>query len=214
MATAQEWFRRTSWGPADREDFHTRLRRVRPDNRAQYLRIQAGHLAEAGLHAPALELLDAFFEAYADSDEAATALGQQAASLLALGRLEEVLDAYAASVARMQANPRMKTDAWLDYVLLVAERGARDHYERAAEALATLGAQWPLWLPHDAFRRHAALALLLSDRGQPGADAEAKAALEAADRAHSGLGRHPSIGLVGPRYADLRKRLARIAAGR
>ena len=57
-----DWFRRTAWSDADREDFNARLKRSRGEgNKAQYLRIQAVYLAEAGHHHNAIELLDRLF---------------------------------------------------------------------------------------------------------------------------------------------------------
>ena len=56
-----EWFRRTTWTAADAADFAAHLKRSRSDfHKAQYLRIQAGHLHAVGvpeLTAVALGLL-------------------------------------------------------------------------------------------------------------------------------------------------------------
>lgn len=45
---ANEWYRCESWTRAEEEHFYLKLGRARRDGRAQYLRIQAFHLAECG----------------------------------------------------------------------------------------------------------------------------------------------------------------------
>jgi hypothetical protein len=53
-----EWFRRTTGTDADRKDFSARLKRRRGASRkAQYLRLQALHLAEARHHEGAIEIV-------------------------------------------------------------------------------------------------------------------------------------------------------------
>src|SRR5690349_9374034 len=82
-----EWFRRTTWSDADRVDFSARLKRSRgAGNKAQYLRIQAGHLADVGHHAAAIELLDQLLAEFPERVELAQAHAQKAKSLADLGQ--------------------------------------------------------------------------------------------------------------------------------
>ncbi len=81
-----EWFRRSTWTDHDRDEFNARLKRCRgAGSKAQYLRIQACHLAEAGLHANAIELLDCLIMELPERMELANAHLQKAKSLVVLG---------------------------------------------------------------------------------------------------------------------------------
>jgi tetratricopeptide (TPR) repeat protein len=212
MAAADDWFRRSSWTVLDRDAFRAKLARAKGDNRAQYLRIQAGCLADAGLPQPALELLEEVVTGYPDSLEVATALGQMGACRIALGDSPGALEAYAASVERMRGS-RMISDAWLDYGLCAAALAVSEHYERVLRAFEDMTPRWSLWLPHDSFRIHAARALIWRETGLAGAGDEARAALAAADQQTSGLAGRPKLGLVADRYPDVRSRLVAIVAG-
>src|SRR6516162_1213440 len=103
-----EWFRKTAWGAQEREDFYRRLKRARPDNQAQYMRIQAGHLAgNADTLSAALVLLDEMLEHHPDSLEVAIALDQKAECLEALGDVDGAIESYCRSIERMRSVPKM-----------------------------------------------------------------------------------------------------------
>ena len=55
---AGDWFRSGDWTDAARADFDIRLARARPSNRAQYLRIKALALMDAGIDADAESLFE------------------------------------------------------------------------------------------------------------------------------------------------------------
>lgn len=95
---SDDWFRRTSWTDDDRTDFSVRLQRARKFNRPQYLRIQAVHLAGAGNHVAALELLDRFLHLYDHGIDLAQAQLQRAESLLATGNEFDAINAFRASL--------------------------------------------------------------------------------------------------------------------
>jgi hypothetical protein len=44
----KEWFRKTTWGPADESEFEARLKRARAAKRPQYLYLQGQTLLETG----------------------------------------------------------------------------------------------------------------------------------------------------------------------
>jgi tetratricopeptide (TPR) repeat protein len=117
-----EWFRRSTWSDADREDFNARLKRSRGDgNKAQYLRIQAGHLADAGHHAVAIELLDRLFAEFPQRIELAQAHSQKAESLAQLGQTEAAVKEYRAALQTERDFPNVQTNAWLDFGWLIVE---------------------------------------------------------------------------------------------
>lgn len=88
-----DWFRRSSWTARDREEFDARLQRSRgPANKAQYLRIQALHLAEAGLHTAAIDLLDKLLREFPCRTELASAHQQRAESLAKLRQPDAAFD--------------------------------------------------------------------------------------------------------------------------
>ena len=83
-----DWFRRTTWSPDDEREFFARLGRSRgPERKAQYLRIQASHLATAAppLHGPALALLDRLLAEYPGDLMLAQVHAQPGASHAAFG---------------------------------------------------------------------------------------------------------------------------------
>src|SRR5438876_3316466 len=100
--TPIEWFRRTDWTPDVESDFFARLRRARPSNRAQYLRIQAVHLEEAGgadRLRGAIGLLDRLLSDYPDSVEIAAAHWTRGRCLEGIGDLDGAVAALRASLA-------------------------------------------------------------------------------------------------------------------
>jgi tetratricopeptide (TPR) repeat protein len=210
-----DWFRRTAWAAEDQRDFRARLARARAENRAQYLRIQAGTLAGHDRNnVPfALALLDELLETYPESLEVATALSQKAKCLYELGEVEAAADAYAASAQRMRDVPKMVTDGWLDFALMVAIERLHSRYDEVLAILDEFAADWPLMLASQHFRLHASRALIAAERGDGEAAGHAALALEAAEATDSGMPRRRSLGLVRG-YDDLRGRLESLSGAR
>jgi hypothetical protein len=103
-----DWFRRSSWTDRDQEEFNARLQRSRGEgNKAQYLRIQAFHLAEAGLDAAAIELIDRLITEFPQKTELASAHHQRAESLAKLGQADSAIAEYRATfqVERLSQRP-------------------------------------------------------------------------------------------------------------
>ena len=211
----EEWFRRSTWTAADREEFETRLGRARTSSRAQYLRIQAVHLEETGrddLLPPAIELLQRVVTAYPDSLDVALAHHLRGRCHERMGDLTMAIEAYRAAIQAEQRQPNVRTDAALDLTLLVADRRLTALFGEASEVLAAR-AEDALPFPNQRFKLHAARALLAEGHDPTAATHEARRALQAAEATHSGFRYHQGVGLVGELHADLRRRLEILAFG-
>lgn len=104
-----DWYRRTTWSSDDQRNFLDRLKRSRgPYNKAQYLRIQALHLQQSGLHRDALELLNVLNTEFADQASQAT-LGfkQKAECLWAIGDQAASFEAYVQALAAQRKYPNI-----------------------------------------------------------------------------------------------------------
>jgi tetratricopeptide (TPR) repeat protein len=209
-----EWFRRSTWSDADRTDFNARLKRCRSaSNRAQYLRIQALHLAEAGHHEGAIELLDRLLVDFPDSIDIAQAHTQKGDSLAKLGQTESAIEEYRAALRRERVFPNVRTNAWLSFGWLVVEKQLTGHYDEVSQFMESSHDESGLTFPASEYRYAAIQALLADARGDKILAREfAKAALAETAKDHSGLRYHPKVGLVGSEQVTFANRL-RILAG-
>lgn len=204
-----DWFRRSTWTPSDRDDFEARLRRARALSRAQYLRIQAVHLMDAGrddLVVPALELLERAIATDPNGLEVALAEHLRAGCYERTGDVLLAVEAYRKSIAAQGSRPSLQTDAVLDFAILIAERNLATLASEAANLLDSHPADQRLF-PVQRFKYHAARALLNHDRGGVTAAEDARRALDEANASHSGLRYHSGLGLVGPHHERLVARL-------
>ncbi len=194
----ESWYRKTTWSAQDRLDFFDRLRRSRPPNRAQYLKIQAHYLVAAGTGewtSAALELLDRALEESPDTIFQAEILVMRGQCLNRLGRLPEAESALRAALEQERLLPQVQAGAPVAFGTFVIERELRRLYE---EALAVLHAsQGRLLFPAAVYHYYAVEAILQGRLGsRQAARASALKALEAAGQTESGLPDHPGIGLV------------------
>lgn len=213
-----DWYRRTTWSADHRSDFFARLKRCRPsDSAAQYLRIQASHLADAGYHPDALQLLDQLIREHAVEPELAQAHLQRAQSLVALGRDDDAVEAFRASLNMERRLRNFGTVGWLEFAWFIACREKRQLFDEALAVLdefeATSNAVG-LMFPGGRFKYAGALALMAAACG----DAErahefARDALENAAATDSGLRHHSNFGVVGAVEPAVRARLEAIAGG-
>ena len=204
--TAQEWFRNGTWDAAIESHFFEKLRRAR--RKSQYLRIQASYLAKTN-PAVALSLLEKYFALGEDFDLAQAYLNQAEAHL-ALGDKRSAIACFHKALKREKEFPRLKTNAWEEYVLLVAIDREKSLYHHA---LAVLADHKPdaTSFPVNVFSWFAAFALIcdeLSDRAK--AKEAACKALEWSEAKHSGFRYHPQVGLVGAEYDSLKTKLQRL----
>ena len=202
-----DWFRNTTWNAETEARFEQKLRRAR--RKEQYLRIQASMLASTH-PLVALALLDRYFS-LPDKFDNAQGHVDRANALLALGRIDLAADSLLDALRREEEFPRLRTQAYLEFPVLVATTPLPDRFAAALEILDTHSAR-PMF-PVDRFLWNAARALILAARGsRSDAKLHAAAAEQAAAESHSGFRHHPSIGLVSERHDLIRKRLAAIAA--
>ncbi len=145
-----------------------------------------------------------------DRIDRAPAYVDKATAHLALGQTDQAIAAYEAALAVEASFPQVRTSAGSDLAMLIAVNRLADRYDQALEVSV-----WPpgqLELPALRFAYHAPRALIFADRGlKEDARQEAEAALAAADRQHSGLSRHPTVGLVANDERALKERLMQIA---
>jgi tetratricopeptide (TPR) repeat protein len=191
-----DWYRRTTWTERDQEEFFARLKRSRSSfHKAQYLRIQAHVLQQAGLNEQSLELL----RGYSDPHQAAMALSTRGDALFALGRIDDAIEAHRHAFEYERAHsPNYFGNSWLRFGETAIGEDRRERFQEVSAIFeCALKAGYRATFPYEQFTYFACQALILSARGEVAeARSMADRAVAAAQRSHSGFGRHPSIGLV------------------
>ena len=129
---AADWFRNKEWNAEIETRFFERLRRAR--DKAQRLRIQASYLAKPHPKA-ALALLDKYF-ALGDHWDWAQAFVDAATAYLSLGQTEEAIDSLKKALERERQCPKLQTQAWSKFALLVACQRLESHFEEALRVLS------------------------------------------------------------------------------
>lgn len=197
-----DWYRNITWDETIEAAFNRKLDRSRL--KEQYLRVQASTLAKTYPEV-SLKLLERYFEEPDDSYHAQAHV-DRATAFLALGRIDEAVEAYEAAIAREKKFPQLETQAHLELPFTIAVRQIRARYDRASEILDQYQAR--NLFPIDYFKWHAAKALIAADNEQPDEAARhAAEALQQAERVHSGFDSHPLAGLVKDRFDDLKETL-------
>lgn len=215
----RDWFRKATWSDLDAADFERRLARARERSRAQYVRIQAGHLARSPdlrLVRIARDLLTWCLADYPDNVlERGPALEKRASCRWRLGETNSAIDDYRAAFIAEDTTNTPKTNGWLKFGWTVVTERRTELYAEVDvlfEARARSG-RWSLIFPVDVFQFHVIRARIAEERGQlTTAATHARVALTASALERSGLRHHPSLGLVGPLAADLHQSLAALAA--
>ena len=196
-----EWFRSPAWDDEARADFDAHLNRARRSGRPQYRRIKATVLLathDPSKEAAARGLLE---HVIADPDaygfEKVTALCQLGTHYQDSGRLDEAERCLRDAMDRMAAGDSGGSE--LEPVRLaetLLERGSPDQLREANKLLDGLVQSPPLILS-SRFRMCVAgvrVSLAMGDRER--AAQWARSGLEAAEATHSGLAKHPKLGLV------------------
>ena len=211
-----DWVRNTTWTKQVRELFFERLSRCRGDSsKAQSIRIQAWHLAENGLHADAMSLLDLLISNFNEPTEMEIAHIQRARSLEALQRPVEALGALRSASAAHRRQPNSHSYSALGFADLVVRAGRVQDMPHALQGLDELDEEGSVMFPIHHYRLNGLRALLLSRLGNtPRASAFARSALEHAAQTSSGMSKHPNLGLVeeNDRHLSTIRRIATMPA--
>jgi len=197
-----DWYRNITWDDSIEAAFNRKLSRSKL--KEQYLRVQASTLAKTHPEV-SLKLLERYFE-MPDESYHAQAYVDRATACLALGRVDEAIEAYEAAIAREEKFPELATQAHLELPFTIAVGRVREQYDRALEALDKYSER--MLFPVDFFKWHAAKAIVAADQDQPDrASKQAAEALRQAERTFSGFESHPTSGLVKNRFNELKEAL-------
>ncbi|MEM6538573.1 MAG: hypothetical protein AAF668_12700 [Pseudomonadota bacterium] len=187
-----DWYRNEKWNPQIEEAFFAKLKRARKKD--QYLKVQAYHLKDTRPEI-ALRLLDEFFSLKEDFFLAG-AHSIAASALLALGRIDEAVEAYEAALRREEVFPNLKTNTCIELPFLIADRNLTSKFDRALEILATHQNDPVLAFPLARYMWHASKAVLLKRSNVELAREHAREALDAMGERESGFRYHQNLGLV------------------
>lgn len=206
----EEWFRRKTWTAEDTAEFQARLKRSRGEfKKAQYLRIQALHLAEAGNHGVALELLGQLLRDWPAESELASAHLQMAESYAAMGNDEAAIGSFRASLAAQEAYRGIRTNVALAFAWFIVMRRRDVLYDEVGPLLIKYEKDVGLMFPVQRFKCAVIRALLAWEWGyRDEAKRFADEAQRAADEGHSRLRYHAKLGLVDSIPAEVAQRLA------
>ena len=205
--SSEDWYRNTEWNVAIEAAFEAKLRRAR--RKEQYLRIQACVLASVRPDI-ALALLDRYFQ-LPDKFDNAQAHVDRANAYLAQGKLPEAMLSLEDALNREAEYPHSLTQAYLDLPYLIAVNGVAEQYARAKELLVAQRKR--LMFPVDTFKWNVASALIAKARNEyDSSRLFARAALEAAGADRSDFRYHPSVGLVGESYGEVRGQMRKLCA--
>ena len=206
-----DWFRNTSWSEEDQRKFFARLKRARRYNRAQYLRIQAGYLQDAGHLKPALDLLARMIDQHPEKMQLAQAHLQKAQCLVTLDRPDEAEQEFRAALDCERRFPGALTQAWIEFGWFAVRQSRQRLYQEVLKVLddrPLAGIEFPI----DRYKTNAVRSLIASEAGDSdAARTYAARALEAASLEHSGLRYHPTVGLVEKLDAEIHKKIESLA---
>lgn len=209
-----DWFRRTSWSEHDQREFERRLQHARVHSRAQYLRIQAVHLAEAGnaeLLQASIRLADRMLAEYPDDWQVAWVHELRAECYDRSGDMSRAVQCYRQALEAERRRPDVRSNAWLGFGWLAIRHGLTSRYAEAEALLEEFATEIPF--PNQRYRFHSIRAISAAHKGcSTTAQVEAALALKAAAAMHSGFRYHPTVGLVSDASDEVRPRLAALVA--
>lgn len=207
------WYRRRSWSDEEERAFYERLKRSRGAfHKAQYLRIQAFHLAEANLHAAAIRLLDDLIANHPDASQLAAGLRQRGESKLRAGSVAEGMDDLRRAFEAERKFPSVRSFPCLTFAYEAAMRGLADLYDEAEAMLKEEAGDGGFPFPVQRFLYAASRAVIAGHRGDATKASElARRALRDAGAGHSGFSRHAQVGLVRDVEQNVREKLVELA---
>jgi tetratricopeptide (TPR) repeat protein len=213
-----DWYRRTEWSPEVERDFFARLKRSRRHNRAQYLRVQAVHLIDAGgadRFRKALELLERLIREYDAPTELAQAQALRGSALIGLGDTQGAIEALRSSFAAQRAFPTVQTMAYLQFGMLAVQHNRPELYREALSALDEFAGFELELFPIQEYQAAVIRAVALDALGaHEEARSQANRALDAARKKETPLRYHRQLGLVVVEDRALHERVVRLARSR
>ncbi len=195
MTSRHDWYRKSTWSAADRDDFETRLARARRSSRSQYLLIQAEYLLQSGILREAILLVDRVITEYPERCNMSRAYTIRAKCCAELNHHDNALASFRSAVQAERAYPNVRTNVYLDFAEYVVRYSCDNSFHEALLAMDEMpqtGTQFPV---HD-YLYHALKACLLQSPNSDDARQHAELARMASAKLHSGFWKHPTIGLV------------------
>ena len=190
-----EWYRKTAWTSDDASDFFAQLARSPTDiQRAQYLKIQALTLKDAGDFRAALELVELAIEKFPNRE--ATQLRKlRAECLWALGLREQSLEAYRAAFEAQREQRNILCNVALSFAEAFLDVNDGAHRQELLELLREEVTQPESFGPFLEFRYALMFARILAGLGDMNAAAKWADRALAAQRAKiTGLRHYKSVG--------------------
>ncbi len=209
----EDWYRRQSWTVQDQAEFFDRLNRSRsPYHKAQYLRIQALYLHEAGFSRPALDLLRIVFDKYPEDSELSSSYLQAAEAHAHFGENLSAVNAFREAIVAQRNYPNSHNHCWLEFGYFVVEKRLAHLYSEVSAAFEEFEEEVELLLASDGYKFFATLAIIAESRGEHIAAQEmALKALDLSTVRSSGFRYHPKIGLLRKEDFTLEQELIRLA---
>jgi tetratricopeptide (TPR) repeat protein len=195
---ADEWYRASDWTDEAREEFERRLRRARPHNQSQYLRIKAITLREHGGEAErrgARELNERVLRNYPDASamDLEVCLSELATLAEQEGAIEEAIEHLRAAV-RLEDTTNVRGDGHLRLAELLARSDDPERWKEARKVVERTS-DGDLAFSKERLRFAVLHARLAAKEGDDATAASfAKAALAEAARTKPDFSRHPDLG--------------------
>lgn len=194
-----DWYRNSVWTEDIKADFFKRLNRSRTSyHKAQYLRIQAGHLQETGTKKnikAALELLDLMLNKYPDESQLASAYLQSAQCLEYFQNYESAIESFRRSIDAEKEYPSHRVGTAIQFAWFAVRNEIAELYDEVISIIEPdkVDFAWPI----SQFKFFSILAVVSDYYGDTVPSIRfAKNALEAMAKQESPFRYHKALGLV------------------
>jgi predicted Zn-dependent protease len=204
---ADDWYRTADWSAAAQDAFEEKLRRARPHNRPQYLRIKALALLQTDAdenRKAGRKLLQRLVQEYPDTFDVSWAQEFLADAYREEGRAVEAEELYRAALRTYESNPKVKGYAHLGLADLILDTAQESKYEEMEVLLDSLDPSSDLALRNAQFKWALLRARLATRLGkQEDARQFASAGLRLAELREPQFPRHPDVAQIQPEKETL-----------
>jgi tetratricopeptide (TPR) repeat protein len=209
MMGRDDWYRNTEWDIEIEQAFRAKISRAR-GMRPQYLRIQAGQIADKYPDV-SLALIDEYFETH-DEFDVPNAYCVRAQAYQALGRQQDALLAYKQALEWEASHPRHISTARHDLPRLVVDGRLASEYDYALEILTSRYTASDHQFPSTRYHWNGCCALITFELGQWEEAREfAERAMRAAAETESPFRYHRNVGVVRDTSDEFGRRIKRIS---